>query len=204
MHVTRALPTGPTDALTGLVISGPLRSVTANGDGSWTVVPVAGPALLLTGAEQINAYVERATHGTGPQALAPARVERLTVPDAQADEDEPGHGCGCHRATGGAPAGENPADLMHARTVAKMLTQEFRIRAGYVSVSVDDATQAAMVRVETSHGLYALHVPPRGGQYVVRRNGRRDGVIGARRIPSTSDTSVTLQFGAYLRDRGAL
>ncbi|MFF1561812.1 hypothetical protein [Streptomyces sp. NPDC058279] len=201
MHVTHALPTGPTDALTGLVLSGPLRSVTANGDGSWTVVPVAGPALLLTGAEQISAYVEHATHGTGPQALAPARV---VLPALQVDEDETGHGCGCGRAAGSAATGEYAVDLMQARAVAQLLTAEFRVRADDVSVSVDEAAQAAVVRVQTSHGLYALHIPPRGGQFSVHRNGRRDGVIGARRIPSTSDTGITLQFGAYLRDRGAL
>ncbi|MFF4323726.1 hypothetical protein [Streptomyces sp. NPDC001568] len=205
MHTVTAAPTAtPTDALTGLVISGPLRSVTANGDGSWTVVPVAGPALLLTGTAQVSAYVERATHGTGPQALSPARVTLPAAPSVQADEDESPQGCGCGGSEHSTPATPFAADLMQARAVAQLLTAEFRLSSNDVSVSVDEAAQAAVVRVQTSYGLYALHVPPRGGQFSVHRNGRRDGAIGARRIPSTSDTGITLQFGAYLRDRGAL
>ncbi|MCY0924215.1 MULTISPECIES: hypothetical protein [unclassified Streptomyces] len=204
---TRALSAGsPDTALAGLVIAGPVRSVTANADGSWTVVPVAGPTLLLTDAGQAGAYIERATHGTGRQALAPARVALPARPAHPAgDEDEEGDAdpVGCGRGAGGAPADDYGTDLMQARAISRLLGAEFAIRADNRSVTVDEAAQAAVVHVQTHHGLYTLRIPAIGRQYGVLRNGHRDGVI-ARRIPSTSDASVALQFGAYLRDRGAL
>ncbi|MCX5079026.1 hypothetical protein OG321_42280 [Streptomyces sp. NBC_00424] len=205
-QTTRAIGAGSPDAaLAGLVIAGPVRSVTANADGSWTVVPVAGPTLLITGPDQAHAYIERATHGTGRQALAPARVALPARPAHQADdEDEDADPVGCGRGAGGAPADDYGPDLMHARAVCQLLGTEFTIRADDRSVTVDEAAQAAVVHVQTHHGLYTLHIPGIGRQYRVLRNGHRDGVIRARRIPSTSDTSIALQFGAYLRDRGAL
>ena len=48
-----------------LVVTGPLRKVEANADGSWTVTPVVGRPLILTGPAEVAAYVQ--------QARAPAR-----------------------------------------------------------------------------------------------------------------------------------
>ncbi|MFZ3552111.1 hypothetical protein ACODT3_42205 [Streptomyces sp. 4.24] len=189
--------TASSATLADLVVSGPLTPVTANGDGSWTVVPAYGPALLLTGPEQVHAYVERATHGTGPQALAPARLT-LPAPVTQADEE----GCGCAVA----PAGTSGygADLMQARAIDQIFGREFQVHSHARSVTVDEAAQAAVLRVHTSHGLYALHIPAVGRQFPVHRNGVRDGVVSVRRVPAASDTTVALLFGSYLRDRGAL
>lgn len=200
-HASRAIAPDAVSALelVDLVVSGPLRAVTANADGSWTVVPLVGPALILTGAEQVTAYVSRATTGSGPQALAPARIALPARPAAEPEES----GCGCNP---GAPGmrDEYAADLMQARAISHLLGAEFAITSHARSVTYDEAAQAAVVRVATGHGLYSLHIPAPGRQFTVHRNGSRDGVISARRVPAASDTTVTLLFGAYLRDRGAL
>ncbi|MFE3557287.1 hypothetical protein ACFXKW_20830 [Streptomyces sp. NPDC059193] len=180
-----------------LVVSGPLRAVHANADGSWTVVPVTGPALLLTGPDQVAAFVDRATHGTGPQALAPATRE-LPAP-ATADDTS---GCGCAPAPYHRPHPQE-SDLMHARAIGARM-DEYGIHTARRSVAYDDTAQAAALRIVTDHGLYALHIPPTGQQFRVHRNGTRDGVIGARRVPATPDSTVAALLAAYLRDRGAL
>ncbi|MFJ8166543.1 hypothetical protein ACIRBY_37265 [Streptomyces sp. NPDC096136] len=179
--------------LTDLMWSGAITSMTATADGSWIVVPTIGKPVILTTAADVAAYIDHATTGTGPQALAPAR----TTP---ADED----GCGCApQADTTTPTDYGP-DLMQARAILAELARQFDIPTQAMSAAYDEAAQAAVVRVQTRHGLYALHIPAISRQFVVSRNRQRDGVISARRVPATSDTTVTLLFGAYLRDRGAL
>ncbi|MFF5808238.1 hypothetical protein [Streptomyces sp. NPDC012746] len=200
MQHSRALTAGTSaPELADLIVSGPLKSITANADGSWTVVPAVGPALLLTGPEQVTAYIQRATTGTGPQALAPARAALPAAPSTGPDDD----GCGCNPGIP-AVATEYAADLMQARAISQILGTEFRISTNARSIAVDEAAQAVVVRILTPHGLYALHIPAVGRQFPVHRNGVRDGVLSVRRVPATSDATVALLLGAYLRDRGAL
>ncbi len=199
MRTITARPAGPhtaARALAQLVISGPLQAVHANGDGSWTITPTTGQPLILTGPDEVAAYVERATQSTGPQALAPAR------PLAPATGDDH-QGCGCRPAIAPALSPQHQADLMQARAVLAGLA-EFGVRAARRSVAFDEAAQAVTVRVQSGHGLYALHIPPSGAQFPVHRNGRRDGVIGARRVPATTDSLITALYAGYLRDRAAL
>ncbi|MFF8264342.1 hypothetical protein [Streptomyces virginiae] len=187
--------------LTDLMVSGEVTALHANTDGSWTVTSAHGTTVTLTGPAQVAAYVDRAATGTGPLALAPARVALPARPPASADEEDT---CGCAPGTaGGAPVEYGP-DLMQARAILRLLAKEFAISSHALSAAYDEAALAAVVRIQTSHGLYALHIPAIGRQYAMYRNGIRDGVISARRVPATSDTTVTLLTGAYLRDRGAL
>ncbi|MGN5392553.1 hypothetical protein [Streptomyces sp. JL7001] len=187
--------------LTDLMVSGEITALHANADGSWTVTSAHGATVTLTGTAQVVAYVDRATTSTGPQALAPARVALPARPPASADEED---SCGCVPGTAGSAPVEYGPDLMQARAILRLLAKEFAISSHALSTAYDEAAQAAVVRIQTSHGLYALHIPAIGRQYVVYRNGGRDGVINARRVPATTDTTVTLLTGAYLRDRGAL
>ncbi|MGW0786154.1 hypothetical protein [Streptomyces sp. NPDC002913] len=188
-----------TDDLFGLIVSGPVRAVHTNEDGSWTVVPVIGAPLLLTGTQEAAAYVQRATASTGPAALAPAV---LTMP-APAYDDEPEAGCGCIPAAARPRSAQQESDLMQARAVAAALG-DLGISPSRRTAAYDDEHQAAAVRVASTHGLYTLHIPPVQRQYPVMRDGRRDGVIGARRIPAVRDSMVATLYAAYLRDRGAL
>ncbi|MFD8146113.1 hypothetical protein [Streptomyces sp. NPDC059708] len=203
-HASRAIAPEAVSALelTDLLMSGAITSMTATADGSWIIVPTVGPPALLTNPADIAAYIDRATKGTGPQALTPART---TLPartaTGPADDDA---GCGCAPQPDTTTPADYGPDLMQARAILTLLTREFDINTHAVSAAYDQAAQAAVVRVQTRHGLYALHIPAVTMQFTVSRNGTRDGVIAARRVPATTDTSITLQFGAYLRDRGAL
>ncbi|MGW2793615.1 hypothetical protein ACWC9H_27300 [Streptomyces sp. NPDC001251] len=194
--ITEAVGETAARQLAQLVISGPLRAIHANGDGSWTIVPVTGQPLILTGRDEVTAYIERATHGTGPQALAPARP--ITA-DTGADDEA----CACRPAIAPALSPQHHADMMQARAILTGLAA-FGVRAARRSAAFDETAQAVAVRVQSGHGLYALHIPPAGMQFPVHRNGCRDGVIGARRVPATTDSMVTALYASYLRDRAAL
>ncbi|MGW6842152.1 hypothetical protein [Streptomyces sp. NPDC054958] len=199
---TEAPEAASTLNLTDLMVSGEITAIRANADGSWTVTSAYGATVTLTGPAQVAAYVDRATTGTGPQALAPARVAlpARAATNGPADEDM----CGCAPAAGITVPVDHGPDMMQARAILRLLVQEFAISSHALSAAYDEAAQAAVVRIHTSHGLYALHIPAIGRQYVIHRNGRRDGVISVRRVPATSDSTVSLLTGAYLRDRGAL
>ncbi|WP_125264844.1 hypothetical protein [Streptomyces alboflavus] len=198
MHITtRATQPGPAAAieLFDLVVTGALRSVEAHPDGSWTITPAIGRPLTLTSPAAISAYVDQA-HGTGPQALAPARTLAPAVPDA---ETEP-PGCGCVPTT--LPTGA-AADLMQARAISRHLNT-LGISSQRRSVAYDQALEAAVVRVHTAHGLYALRIPEPRALFGVWRNGSRDGSLGERRVPANSDSYLATLYAAYLRERGAL
>lgn len=189
-----------------LVVSGPLRRVEANADGSWTVTPVTGRPLILTGAAEVAAYVDQTT-GTGPTALvpapapaAPSAVPSLVPSAASAAEEPPG--CGCVPAARAVPT-RYEADMMQARAIAARLA-EYGVRAARRSAAYDTEQQAAAVRVSTGHGTYTLLIPPPRRRYAVMRNGQRDGALSARRIPADTDSKITTLFAYYLRDRGAL
>uniref|UniRef100_UPI00110F710C hypothetical protein n=1 Tax=Streptomyces chryseus TaxID=68186 RepID=UPI00110F710C len=121
---------------------------------------------------------------------------------AEPTGSEESAGCGCVPAARDV-YGEYGADFMLGRAIAKGLA-EFGVTSQRRSVAVDESAQAVAVRVATDHGIYALHIPPRGKRYTVARNGRRDGSLEARRVPSTTDSLVSALFAAYLRDRGVL
>jgi hypothetical protein len=173
-----------------LVVTGPLRKVEANADGSWTVTPVVGRPLILTGPAEVAAYVQQA-QGTGPQALAPA------MPAPAAAEDA---GCGCVPAvrigTG------RQADVLQARAVYHHLAEW--LPAERRAYGWNEDAGAASVRVATDHGLYELFIPPIGRAFPVCVLGRRDGALDARRVPGTRDSLVATLYAAYLRDRGEL
>ena len=175
-----------------LVVTGPLRRVEANADGSWTVTPVTGRPLILTGPDQVAAYVQQA-QGTGPQALSPVTPEHTTAP---ADET----GCGC--VPGVRAAGGRQADIMQARAVHRHLADWLPAERRAAGWNADAG--AASVRVASDHGLYELIIPPVGRPYPVFARGRRDGVLDARRVPATTDSFVATLYAAYLRDRGEL
>ncbi|MFJ2112434.1 hypothetical protein ACIOEX_11165 [Streptomyces sp. NPDC087850] len=178
-----------------LVVSGPLRKVEAIADGSWIVHPVIGQPLVLTGPDQVAAYVVQA-HGTGPAALAPAAAS-----GPAAAEDEPG-GCGCVATLRSRPS-QYEADMMQARAVSAGLG-DFGVSPARRSVAYDQQHQAAAVRVDTTHGIYSLHIPLIHHQFVVMRGDRRDGVIGARRVPAVRDSLIATLYAAYLRERAVL
>ena len=168
-----------------LVVTGPLRRVEANADGSWTVTPISGRPLILTGPAEVAAYVQQA-QGTGPQALAPVRAD-----DA---------GCGCVPAV--RVSGGRQADVLQARAVyghlAEWLPDERR------AYGWNKDAEAASVRVATGHGLYELFIPPVGRAFPVCVSGRRDGALDARRVPGTPDSLVATLYATYLRDRGEI
>lgn len=181
-----------------LVVGGALRKVEAHADGSWTITPVTGRPLLLTGPAEVTAYVDR-TNGTGPAALAPART--LAVEAAETPETGP-EGCGCVPTAPAVPSAF-AADLMQARAIAAALG-DLGVSPSRRSAAYDERAQAAAVRVATTHGLYALRIPPVTRAFVVYRNGQRDGALGARRVPANSDSYITTLYAAYLRERGDL
>ncbi|WP_330346659.1 hypothetical protein OG858_46960 (plasmid) [Streptomyces europaeiscabiei] len=180
-----------------LVVTGSLRKVEANADGSWTITPTVGQPLVLTGTAEVTAYIDR-THGTGPAALAPALT--LPAPDTSADQDP--EGCGCVPAVRGVPAMYTP-DLMQARAISAGLG-DFGVNASRRTAAYDETAHAVAVRVATDHGIYALHIPPVTRPFVVHRNGHRDGSLGVRRVPATSDSTISTLYAAYLRERGVL
>ena len=73
MQITTQLTGTAHQALVDLVVSGPLRAVTALPGGGWEVTPVTGRPLILTDEDQAHAYLARAA-STGAPALAPARA----------------------------------------------------------------------------------------------------------------------------------
>ncbi|MGW1674577.1 hypothetical protein [Streptomyces sp. NPDC002324] len=179
-----------------LVVTGSLRKVEANADGSWTITPTIGQPLVLTGTAEVTAYVDRA-HGTGAAALAPA----LALPAPYADDQEP-EGCGCIPAVRRVPA-TYTADLMQARAISAGLG-DFGVSPSRRTVAYDETAEAVAVRVATTHGIYALHIPPVARPFVVHRNGDRDGSLGVRRVPATTDSTISTLYAAYLRERGVL
>ncbi|WP_435137323.1 hypothetical protein [Actinacidiphila sp. bgisy144] len=192
MHTTsrRAQPEAAAAVeLFELVVTGPLRRVESNADGSWTVTPEVGRPLILTGPADVAAYIEQ-TKGTGPQALAPARPQHPAQPA----------GCGCVPATRAATGRQ--ADIMQARAIYHHLADW--LAADRRAYGWNAAADAASVRVATPHGLYELFVPPVGKPFPVCAHGRRDGALDARRVPGTRDSLVATLYAAYLRDRGEL
>ncbi|MFE7665124.1 hypothetical protein [Streptomyces celluloflavus] len=179
-------------ALQPLTVSGPLRAVEAHADGSWTVTPAAGPPLLLTGPHEVTAYIERAHHGTGPAALAPAHP----APDL------PDEICGCVAVIEPTPTAAT-ADVMQARAIYHHLAQ-LGVASERRSYAWDDRHQAAAVRVSTPHGLYALLIPPVGRAFVIHYRGARIGALDARRVPATTDSLAGTLYATFLRDRGDL
>ncbi|MFF0430341.1 hypothetical protein ACFYUJ_39015 [Streptomyces sp. NPDC004520] len=197
----RTLHENPAAAgLFALVVSGPLREVEALPGGGWIVTPQTGAPLVLPGDEEAAAYIHNATHGTGPAALAPAALSLAPAAPA-ADEDEVA-GCGCVRAVR-VDRPERAADLMQARQISACL-QDFEVSASRRSVVFDEQAQAAVVRVASDHGLYALHIPPVHARFTVYRNAVRDGQLEARRVPGTRDSLIATLFATYLRGRAAL
>jgi len=180
-------------ALFELVLTGPLRKVEAIPGGGWIITPVVGRELVLTGADEVAAYVQQA-HGTGPQALAPAAAPAPRTPAAET-------GCECTTTARTGP-GSQQADVMQARAINGHLgdwVEPERRAAGW-----DADAGAAAVRIHTPHGLYVLFVPPVGRAFPIFREGRRDGALDVRRVPGTRDSLVATLLAAYLRDRGEL
>lgn len=174
-----------------LVVSGPLRRVESHPDGSWTVTPTVGAPVLLTDPAQVAAYVATA-HGTGPQALAP--VAPTGRPAA-----EPAEACGCVPAV---RTRDHSAEVMQALAVHHLLAEW--IAPARRSAAWDEDAQAAAVRIESPHGLYQMFIPAPGRPFPVFLAGRRDGTLGVRRGPGTSDGTVAALLACYLRDRGDL
>ncbi|TDT93314.1 hypothetical protein EDD99_8123 [Streptomyces sp. 846.5] len=174
-----------------LVVTGPLRKVESNADGSWTVTPVIGRPLILTGPAEVSAYVQQA-QGTGPKALAPAPAAGLPAVEA---------GCGCVPTTR-TGTGSQHADVMQARAVHGHLSEW--VPADRRAAGWDADAGAAAVRIHSTHGLYVMFVPPIGRAFPIYLAGRRDGALDARRVPGTRDSLVATLLAAYLRDRGEL
>lgn len=172
-----------------LVVTGPLRKVESNADGSWTVTPVVGRPLVLIGPDQVAAYVQQA-RGTGPQALAPAITPAPTRDAA---------GCECAPAV---RAGSPQAHLLQARAVHRHLADWLPVERR--AFGWNEEAGAASVRVASAHGLYELFIPPVGRPFPVFFNGRRSGALDARRVPAVSDPLIATLYAAYLRDRGEL
>lgn len=195
----RAQPEGAAAVeLFELVLTGPLRRVEANADGSWTVTPTTGSPLILTGPAQVAAYVQQA-QGTGPQALAPATPAPEARPAWPTAADEAG--CGC------APAARvtrdvRDADMMQAHAIYRHLADW--IDPSRRSWTWNADAEAASVRVSAPHGLYELFIPPVARAFPVFLRGRRDGALSARRVPATTDSLAATLYASYLRDRGDL
>ncbi|MGW3091710.1 hypothetical protein [Streptomyces sp. NPDC001108] len=185
--------------LIDMVVSGPLRRVEALPGGGWVITPQTGRPLLLTDADQARAYITRTAEG-GARDLSPVRPPAPLAPVAEGVPE----GCGCAPA---APDDHLPfqarADLMQARAITAALG-DLGVVPARRAAAWDETHQAAAVRVTSSHGLYALHIPPVHRQFAVYRNGRRDGVLPARRVPAYRDSMVATLLAAYLRDRAAL
>ncbi|MER7069291.1 hypothetical protein ABT357_27100 [Streptomyces albidoflavus] len=196
MQITTQSGTATHQALVDLVVSGPLRAVTALPGGGWEVTPVTGRPLILTDEDQAHAYLTR-TASTGAPALAPVRA---IAPAVEVEEEGP-EGCGCVPSAPAPFAGQ--ADLMQARAISAELGER-GVPAARRSAAWVAEHEAAAVRVHSDHGLYALRIPPVGKQYPVYRDGRRDGVLPARRVPAVTDATVATLFAYYLRDRAAL
>ncbi|MFB7031020.1 MULTISPECIES: hypothetical protein [unclassified Streptomyces] len=187
--------------LTALVVDGPLREVQAVPGGGWVITPQIGTPLVIPGAAEAAAYIEQATRGTGPAALAPAVLALPAPAPADRDEDETA-GCGCVPSAR-AVSPERAADLMQARQISAGLG-DFGVASARRSTTFDEEAQAAVVRVTSDHGLYALHIPRVHGPFTVHRDGRRDGQLGVRRVPGTRDSLVATLLATYLRERDAL
>uniref|UniRef100_UPI003F493DBA hypothetical protein n=1 Tax=unclassified Streptomyces TaxID=2593676 RepID=UPI003F493DBA len=166
-----------------MVITGALRAVEAHPDGTWTVVPVSGPPLVITGQQ------------AAPAPVAPPPAYAVEGP---AEAPDP---CGCVPLTQAPPSAVG-AEVMQARAISRALAD--LVPAQRRAVGWDDDHQAAAVRVSAAHGLYALLIPPMGKAFPVLYRSARIGALDARRIPSTSDDLTASLYAAFLRDRGDL
>ncbi|MFF2751108.1 hypothetical protein ACFVVA_36930 [Kitasatospora sp. NPDC058048] len=105
-----------------------------------------------------------------------------------------------------APATATPTqitDLLQARSIAQHLPA-LGIIGDRIAAAVDADARAAVVRVDSRHGLFGLIIPPVGRAFPVMHNARRIGALNVRRIPANSDSSIATHLAAFLRDRAAL
>ncbi|WP_331718299.1 hypothetical protein [Streptomyces sp. NBC_00134] len=173
------------DQVTSPVITGAVRKVEANADGSWTITPLTGRPVTLTPAAAVQFTAQSSTN---------APIE--TAADDSA-------GCGCVPAATVEMPAARAAALHQARAICGALAS-LGIPAARRSAVYDEEARRPVVRVATDHGLYALHIPPMAQPFAVYRDGRRNGSLGARRVPAVSDDHVAALYVAYLRDRGEL
>ncbi|MEU5959237.1 hypothetical protein [Streptomyces sp. NPDC047525] len=187
MPRTKTTPALPMpDLVSSLVITGAVRQVEAHPDGSWTITPATGRPVRLTSQADAVEYAQQAATG------APRETDT-----------EETAGCGCVPAAPVAMPAARAAALQQARAIADALGP-LGIPTAQRSAVYDEQARRPAVRVAATHGLYALHIPPMGQPLTVTRDGRRNGALGARRVPAVSDDHLALLFLAYLRDRGEL
>ncbi|MEU1133340.1 hypothetical protein ABZ383_26385 [Streptomyces sp. NPDC005900] len=163
-----------------LVITGAVIQAEAHPDGSWTITPATGR----------------------PVRIAPPHPERTRAADAAPAVEEDTGGCGCLPASPSPLSAAQAMALQQARAICDALGK-LGIAAARRTAVIDDARRT-VVRYAAAHGLYALHIPPQGAQFAVYRDGRRNGALGARRVPAVSDDHLAALYLAYLRDRGEL
>ncbi|MEU1121825.1 MULTISPECIES: hypothetical protein [unclassified Streptomyces] len=163
------------------VITGSVDRIEAHPDGSWTITPRTGTPLRVT--------FRPAAEADRPQSARHDVIE--------------GETCGCVPTAPVTITAARAAALQQARAVAAALG-DLGVPAPHRSAAYEEHARRAVVRVATTHGLYALHVPPMGAPFTVDRDGYRNGALGARRVPAVSDDHVAALYVAYLRDRGEL
>ncbi len=110
---------------------------------------------------------------------------------------------GCCLTVATAATARQVADLLQARAIAKHLTG-LGVAKNRVAAALDEITEAAVVRVASPDGVFALVIPQVGRAFPVLFKGRRTGALDVRRVPATSDSSTATHYAHYLRDRAAL
>ncbi|MFE2911453.1 hypothetical protein [Kitasatospora indigofera] len=110
---------------------------------------------------------------------------------------------GCCQLAPAAATAVQLADLLQARAILRHLPG-LGIEPRRAAAAWDAEAAAAVVRVDSPRGLWALLVPPVGQPFPVWWRGQRNGALDVRRVPATTDSATAVHLTAYLRDRAAL
>ena len=110
---------------------------------------------------------------------------------------------GCCQPAPAAGTAVQIADLIQARAIGRHLVR-LAVDSERVAAAWDHDAAAAVVRVDSARGLWALVIPPIGRAFPVLQRGQRVGALDVRRVPATTDSAAAAHLAAYLRDRAAL
>ncbi|MFE3506216.1 hypothetical protein [Kitasatospora sp. NPDC059160] len=95
------------------------------------------------------------------------------------------------------------ADLLQARAISRHLVR-LGVDSERVAAAWDADVTAAVVRVDSARGLWALVIPPVGRPFPMLQRGQRVGALDVRRVPAITDSAAATHLLAYLRDRAVL
>ncbi|WP_329492553.1 hypothetical protein OG618_37825 (plasmid) [Kitasatospora sp. NBC_01246] len=110
---------------------------------------------------------------------------------------------GCCQLAPAAATAVQLSELIQARAIARHLPG-LGIESNRIAAAWDAEEAAAVVRVDSARGLWALVIPPVGTAFPVRWRGKRVGALDVRRVPALTDSAAAVHLVAYLRDRAAL